>query len=398
MRNQVLVQVPSGFEASTEQQELRTMVRRFIAAKSPESQVRADLESGAGFDLGLWRQLAQLGLCGLGVPERFGGSGGTYGDLFVVLEEMGQALFCSPFFSTVVLAAATLARAEDAELCEQVLPGIAAGEFTATLALAEEDGDWRRSRFDTLATSRDGRWFLSGAKWFVVDGATADSVLVAAQTDADEVGLFWIDHAATASGLRRSELTTLDGTRRLGRLTFDNTPAVRVHCSTGAGEVLAWVREFATIAQAAEQVGAAEACLRSAVDYAKVRHQFGRPIGAFQAIKHKCADMLIAVESARAVAQCAYPVAAESPADPDSRIGLAAGLAGAVCSDALNKVAADHIQTLGGIGFTWEHPAHLYYRRAKAAEYLFNSPRAHRQRSARYLGLTNQPATDLAGR
>jgi alkylation response protein AidB-like acyl-CoA dehydrogenase len=395
--NPVLVQVPAGFEASEEQQELRAMVRRFLAAKSPEDQVREDIASETGYNADLWRQMAQLGVAGLPIPERFGGSGGSSQDLFVVLEEMGRTLFCSPFFSSVVLAVGTLLRAGDEELCRQVLPGIAEGELTATLALTEADGDWRVPTFGTQASPAGDGWVISGVKSYVIDGMTADGILVAAQTPGDGVGLFWVEDASTVAGLHRTPLTTLDGTRRIADLSFHATPARLVRCSTSAAEVLAWMREFAGIAQAAEQVGAASACLDSAVSYAKMRYQFGRPIGAFQAIKHKCADMLIAVESARALAQCAYSVADQEATEPESQIALAAGLAGAACGEALNKVAADHIQILGGIGFTWEHPAHLYYRRAKAAEYLFGTPHHHRERAAQRLRLTPELAGLLAG-
>ncbi|SNQ45260.1 Acyl-CoA dehydrogenase [Frankia canadensis] len=368
-------------ELSEDQEELQRTVRRFLREKSPEGKVRADMASDLGFDRDLWRLMAQqLGLQGLTIPERFGGSGAGFVESFIVLEEMGRSLFCSPYFSTVALAASTVMRAGDERVAARLLPAIASGAATATVAVAGPDGVW-----DLPAPSIEARlvgegWVLSGTEPFVLDGATADHILVRGSTS-DGTRLFEV--AGDAVGLTKTPLITLDQTRRIAGLDFDSVAAHVIESRDSAQEVLRWVMDRAIVAQAAEQVGAASACLESTVDYAKERHQFGRPIGSFQAIKHKCAEMLIALESARSTAHYACLLLATE----DDQSGLAASLAKACCSDAFLKIAAEHIQVHGGIGFTWEHSAHLYFKRAKSAQQLFGAPGFHRDRVAELIGI-----------
>jgi alkylation response protein AidB-like acyl-CoA dehydrogenase len=357
-----------------EHEELRAAVRRFLTEKSPSDAVRHWMASADGFDPALWRQaVGQLGLSGVAVPAEHGGAGGGPAELAVVLEETGRALLPSPFFATVALAGQALVASGDDAAQARWLPGIAAGSLTATFAVTEESGSWQPEDVTTTATGGT----VSGTKMFVVDGDSAALLLVVARTEAG-LGLFAVDGAAP--GVTRTRLDTLDLTRRLGRIDFDAAPAVPVGPAGDA--VVRHTLDLAVVALAAEQVGGAQACLDAAVEYAKVRVQFGRPIGAFQAIKHKCADMLLRVEAARSAARHAAAVAAAEPAE----LPMAAALAAAYCADAYTYVAKENLQIHGGIGYTWEHDAHLHLRRAKSSEQLFGSPAAHRARVAELAG------------
>jgi alkylation response protein AidB-like acyl-CoA dehydrogenase len=365
-----------------EQEELRTSVRRFLADKSPSEAVRHWAESDEGYDPAVWRQMAeQLGLQGLALPEEYGGAGGGPVELGIVLEEMGRALLPSPFFATVALAGQALVASGDETARARWLPGIAAGALTATVAVAEETGSWRiEDVATTAARTADGSWTVSGTKMFVVDGDRADLLLVVARTEAGP-GLFAVDGAS--SGVTRTRLDALDPTRRLGRIDLARAPAVRVGPDGDATAFLRTALDLALVALAAEQVGGAQACLDAAVEYAKVRVQFGRPIGSFQAVKHKCADLLVEVEAARSAARHASAVAAEGSAESP----VAAALAGAYCAQACTHAAKENLQIHGGIGYTWEHDAHLYLKRAKSSEELFGAPAAHRARLADLIGI-----------
>ena len=230
------------------------------------------------------------------------------------------------------------------------------------------------------AAPSDAGFTLTGVKTFVLDGCVADIILVAARTDAG-LGIFRVE--GEAAGLTRTALPVLDQTRKLARLAFENTPATLLGRDGGADDALARTLDLAAAAIAAEQLGGAEKCLEMAVEYAKTRIQFGRPIGSFQAIKHKCADMLVETELARSAAYHAGFTAAERPED----LHWAASLAKAHCSEAFMNAAAENIQIHGGIGFTWEHPAHIYFKRAKSSELFLGDPVYHRHRLARHLEL-----------
>ena len=370
-----------NFAFSEEQEELRRSVRRFLDDKSPESEVRRLMETPEGYDPAVWRQMGeQLGLQGLAVPEEYGGSGYTYVELVVVFEEMGRALLPAPYFSTVALAANALLSSGDDGAKKEYLPGIASGETIATLAFTEESGRWDEQGITMPATKSGDGYSLSGTKMFVLDGHTADLVLVAARTDAG-VSLFAVD--AAASGLTRTPLNTMDQTRKQARLEFSDTPAKLVGTEGQGWATLSKTLDLAAVALAAEQVGGAQRCLDMSVEYAKVRVQFGRPIGSFQAIKHKCADMLLEVESAKSAAYYAGWAAAED----NDELPVVASLAKAYCSDAYFHAAAENIQIHGGIGFTWEHPAHLYFKRAKSSELLLGDPTYHRELLAQRIGI-----------
>ena len=370
-----------NFAFSEEQEELRNIVRQFLDAKSPEVAVREQMDTERGYDPDVWSQMAeQLGLQSLTIPEEFGGQGFGYVELIVVLEEMGKALLCAPYFSSVVLAANTLLLSGDDSAKKEYLPGIASGETIATLAFTEPNGKWDASGIELTATADGDGYKLNGSKSFVLDGHTANLILVAGRTD-NGVSIFAVD--AEAAGLTRTALSTMDQTRKQAKLDFADTPAKLVGEDGAGAEVLSSVLDLAAVALAAEQVGGAQKCLDMAVEYAKVRVQFGRPIGSFQAIKHKCADMLLEVESAKSAAYYAGWCASEM----NDELPSVASLAKAYCSEAYFHASAENIQIHGGIGFTWEHPAHLYFKRAKSSELLFGDPTYHRELLAQRIGI-----------
>jgi alkylation response protein AidB-like acyl-CoA dehydrogenase len=370
-----------NFAFTDEQEELRKTVRAFLDNKSPESAVRELMETEDGYDEAVWKQAAeQLGLQGLSIPEEYGGSGYGFIELGIVLEEMGRALFTAPFFSTVVLAGTTLLHAGDDAAKKDYLPGIASGETIATVAFTEPSGKWDEAGITMEATADGDSWKLNGTKSFVIDGHLANLVIVAARTGKG-VSLFAVD--GDASGLTRTSLSTMDQTRKQAKLEFADTPA-RLIGTEGAGwDVLGKVLDLVVVGLAAEQVGGAQKVLDMAVEYAKVRVQFGRPIGSFQAIKHKCADMLLEVESAKSAAYYGMWCASEL----NDELPSVASLAKAYCSEAYFHAAAENIQIHGGIGFTWEHPAHLYFKRAKSSELLFGDPTYHRELLAQRIGI-----------
>ena len=375
---------------SAEQAELRATLRRLFGGPSA-CLARAEPGGDGYYDATLWDVLAgEIGLCGLALPEAYGGSGYSRADRAAALHEMGRCLLPSPFLASTVLAAETLLATGDEDVLADVLPGLAAGTTLATVAYQETPG----GDGGPVRAARDGSgWVLTGSRSFVLDGVQADLILVPAETGAG-AALFAVDapaagapsaDAPSAERLGRRPMRTLDPSRPQARLDFAATPG-QVVGRPGAGQHA--VRKglaHATIALAAEQVGGAERCLEAAVEYAGMRRQFGRPIGSFQAIKHKCADLLIQVESARSAARYAASVSSMAPADEG--LFAAAALAGAYCSTVYFTVAAENVQIHGGIGFTWEHHAHLYFRRAKASEVMFGTPAEHRAHLARHLGL-----------
>jgi alkylation response protein AidB-like acyl-CoA dehydrogenase len=369
------------FVFSEEQHALRDAVHRFLRQHSSEQDVRRLMETANGYDSAVWKQMAgQLGLQSLTIPEKFGGAGFTYTDLMIVFEEMGAALTCAPFFSTVALAANVLLYSEDTAAQEELLPAIASGDTIATLAYVEGEGSWSPSDIAMPASFRDGQWTLRGTKSFVLDGMAASLILVVARSG-EGLELFAVD--AGAAGLNRTPLTTLDRTRKQARLEFADTPARRIGTPGSAERGLAKTLDLAAVLLAAEQVGAAQRCLDLSVEYAKTRFQFGRAIGSFQAIKHRCADLRMQIEAARSITYYAGWAAAEG----SSELPMVASMAKAYCSDTFMAAAAEMIQIHGGIGCTWEHPAHLYFRRAKSAELIFGDPAYHREQLAQRLAV-----------
>jgi len=368
------------FSFSEEHEELRATVRAFLQETSDEQAVRQHMASEPGYDSELWQQLAeQLGLAGLIIPEEHGGAGFGYVELLVVMEEMGRALLCAPFLGTSVLATNALLACADELTQKELLADIAAGRKLVSLAHAEANGRWDLAGVELRTQAAGDGFELSGSKRWVLDGHGADVLLVVARSDAG-LELFRVD--AGAKGLDRSLVPSLDLTRKLAHIELAATPARRVS-SGDQTAALERVLALTCAALAAEQVGGAQMCLEMATEYAKTRLQFGRPIGSYQAIKHKCADMLVAVEFAKSAAYAACFAAANDEQDFQEL----AALAKSTCSEAYFHAAADNIQIHGGMGFTWEHPAHLYFKRAKASDLLFGDAAHHREVLAGLIGI-----------
>jgi alkylation response protein AidB-like acyl-CoA dehydrogenase len=363
---------------------LRAVVRAFLDKRCGIDEVRAQADSERGYDASVWTQAAQeLGLHGLVVPEEYGGSGATHVELGVVFEELGAALYGGPFLSSVGFAATALLQLDAPEARERYLPGIVSGETVATLVWAGADP----SVGGLSAVSGPRGWTISGSAATVLDGAGADLLLVAAGTPAG-VSLFAVPTGAP--GLTRTPLTTLDSTRRLASVDFADTPGELLGTEGGARNALRRTADLGALYLACEQLGGAARVLAGAVEYAGTRVQFGRAIGSFQAIKHRCADLLVEVESARSVVYHGLWTAVHDPAG----LPVAASLARAVASDAYRRVATENIQIHGGIGFTWEHSAHLYLKRAKSSQLLLGTPSKHRSRLA---GLVLTRSAPFAG-
>ena len=378
-----------NFAFSEEQEELRRSVRRFLEGKSPIPEVRRLMETTDGYDEAVWAQMGkELGLQSLHIPEAYGGQGYSFVELVVVLEEMGRALLCAPYYASVCLAANAIGNAGTEEEKQALLPGIASGDTIATMAFTEPNGRWDASGITMEAVPASdgaGGYTLSGTKMFVLDGHSAGLVVVAARRPGTEgtdgISFFTVDGGA--EGLTRTPLPTMDQTRKQAKLEFAGVPA-KLMGEEGAGwPALSKTLDQAAVCLCAEMVGGAQRVLDMSVEYAKVRIQFGRPIGSFQAIKHKCADMLLEVESAKSAAYYAGWAAAED----NDELPVVASLAKAYCSDAYFHAAAENIQIHGGIGFTWEHDAHLYFKRAKSSEILLGDATYHRELLAQRIGI-----------
>jgi alkylation response protein AidB-like acyl-CoA dehydrogenase len=369
-----------GLVFSPEQQAFRETFRAFLDEKSAEREVRRVMATPEGFDATVWSQLtSQLEVTGLAVPEEYGGSGYGFRELAIALEEAGRSLLCAPLLSSVVASSALLL-SDDDEAKKELVPGIASGTTFATLALTNPPSQWREQGATVSAVGSGSSWALSGVAPFVLDGHVASVVLVPARSERG-LSLFAVDGGAV--GVRTTALPTLDETRKLARLDFDHASARLIGEEGGASGLVADVLRVASVALANEQAGVAAAAMEMAVQYAKDRIQFGRPIGSFQAIKHKCADLYVAVEGARSAAY----VGAEAVAAMTDDLAEIAPLAASYCSEACVLVGHENIQIHGGIGFTWEHPAHLYYKRAKSSEFLFGDVQYHRERLAAEIGL-----------
>jgi len=361
---------------------LRDSVRAFVADKVPSSRVRELMATETGFDEALWLETAQLGWPAMHIPEEYGGAGFTHTELAIVLEETGAALLPSPLFSSIVLGANLVLLAGSQEQKKALLPEVAAGERRLAVAVVDEGGNWDAETVATTASAAAGGFRLDGVKSFVVDGHSADTLIVVARSDEGSLDLFAVE--ATATGVARTRLETLDMTRKQARVAFDDVFVPESGRLGGAGgDVLDRFYDVAAVGLAVECVGAAQRCLDMSVDYAKSRKQFGRAIGSFQAVKHMCADMLVAVESARSAAYHAAWAASASAVE----LPAAAAIAKAHCVDAFFGVAAATIQVHGGIGFTWEHDAHLYFKRAKASQLMFGEAGAWRALLAERIGL-----------
>jgi len=374
------------FAFPEDQDMLRQSARDFLAKECSPAVVRRLIEDGDGYDENLWKKIAGLGWTALGIPEQYGGIGGFL-DLTVVLEEAGRNLLPGPFFSTMGLAVPALIEAGTEAQKKEALGAIVSGEATATLALTEPSGRWDAAGVTLAARPAGEGWRLDGIKLFVPDAATAGYTVVAARTrEGDEEGVTLFLLKGHPKGMTVTPLKTLDMTRRWYEVRFEGVEVGReaLMGSEGQGwQALKRALEWGAAALCAEMVGGAQHVLEASVEYAKTRQQFGKPIGIYQAVSHKLADMLLETESARsATYYAAWAVDADAP-----ERSLAASIAKAYTSDAFRHAAGGGIQVHGGIGFTWEHEMHLYFKRAKAAEVTLGDATYHRELVAQALDL-----------
>jgi alkylation response protein AidB-like acyl-CoA dehydrogenase len=369
------------FAFTDEQEQFREAIRRFLQEKSPSTEVRRLMDTTEGYDPEIWRQLSeQLALPGVHIPEQYGGAGFGMVELCIVTEEMGRALLCAPYFSTAVLATNAILNAGTEAQQSSLLPDLASGARLAALAVTEPSGQWEPQSIELVATSSAEGYTLDGAKSYVVDGHVADLLVVAGRVagtagrdDHNDLALFTV--SADTAGVTRSLLPSMDPTRKLARIDFDGVQAQRLGNGEDSATALDRTLDQAAIALANEMVGGAQALFDSAVEYAKLRVQFGRTIGSFQAIKHKCADLLLELELAKSAAY----YAAQAAATDDPEWPALACLAKASASEAYLHIAAETIQIHGGIGFTWENDTHLWFKRAKSSEVFLGQPDYHRE-------------------
>lgn len=367
------------FSFTPEQEEFRASLRRALEARSPTKEVRRLMATEQGFERDGWKRLNQeLGLTALGIPEAYGGQGFGISELAIVAEEMGRALVCAPFFSTAVLAANAILNAGSEEQKKTLLPAIASGEVTATLAFSELSGCTDAAGIAMAARPSGAAWRLEGAKSFVLDGHTADLILVLARRPGSqgEDGLSFFTVAGDTSGLTRRRLQTMDETRKLARLDFGSVEARLLGEEGKAAGPFARTLQQVLVCLANEMVGGADRLREDALAYVKMRMQFGRSIASFQATKHKAADMLVDVELAKSAAY--YAAAALDEGDED--MAALASLAKAQASDAYLQTAIHAVQMHGGIGFTWDNDTHLWFKRAKSSEILFGDANEHREK------------------
>jgi alkylation response protein AidB-like acyl-CoA dehydrogenase len=344
---------------------LRDVLRDLLARHSGSAAVRAAAASPRGYDHGLWVRLCgEVGVAGLAVPEKYGGAGAGLAETQIALEELGRVLAPTPMLGSAVIAAQALLLAGDDDACERLLPGIAAGERIATLAWTGRAGGWSTDEVAYLATETG---VLDGEAHYVLDGDHADTLLAVAHSP-DGIRLYELD--ASDPGIDRRVTPAMDITRRLARIALRGAHGRRL----GDRFPLDRLRDIACVALSAEQVGAAARALELTVAYTKSRVQFGQAIGGFQALQHRLADLHVLVESARSASYAAAEETSE----------VLAAVAKVYCSETLHKVAAEMIQLHGGIGITWEHDAHLYFKRAHGAAHLFGAPQIHLDR----LGVT----------
>ncbi|KQY06927.1 acyl-CoA dehydrogenase [Mycobacterium sp. Root135] len=366
--------------SQTELDELRSAIRKFLQTRLPEAALPG-IADGKPLENDLWSDLnTSLGLHSLAIPERFGGDGADLVVMSVVFEELGRAVAPVPYFSSFVAIHALLLSGDE-EHSQRLLTRVAAGEGRPTIAIAERDGSWDAATISTRATSADdGTWTLTGKKTWVLDASGADVILVLARTTA---GPTLFNVRPDASGTAVEPMRVIDETRPLFTLELQDTPAELVGREGGGGHLLARLLDVTVLALCAEQVGIAQRCLDISVEYAKTRTQFGRPIGSFQAVKHLCAEMLAHVEMARAATEDAIHEA-ESGQDTAA---VAAAAAHVTCSAAAMFAAKEMIQVLGGIGFTWDHPAHVYFRRAASSQLLLGGPAVSHERLLERMGI-----------
>jgi alkylation response protein AidB-like acyl-CoA dehydrogenase len=377
-----------NFGFNEEQELLRNTARKFFENECPSDTVRRLMETPEGINAELWKKLAEQGWLGLIYPEQYDGMGLGLVDLVVLMEEMGRAVAPGPYFSTVLLGGLAVLEAGSDAQKKEWLPRIAAGDRRVALAWMEPSAQLGPAGVTLTAAAKAGKYTLSGTKLFVHDAHTADALVVAARTGpgagADGISLFLLPKGA--KGLEVTLLPTMDQTRKLCEVACADVTvgADALLGAAGAGWApLARVLDHATVALCAEMCGGAQKVLDMTVEYAKIRQAFGRPIGSYQGVKHRAADMLVDVENSKSITYyAAWALDEGSPEAP-----LAVSMAKAYVSDAFRRVAAAGIQLHGGIGFTWEHDLHLYFKRAKGSEFTFGDATYHRERVAQLVNL-----------
>jgi alkylation response protein AidB-like acyl-CoA dehydrogenase len=372
------------FGFSEEQEMLRDAAKRFLADNCSTKFVRQVMADATAHDAGFWQKLVGQGWPGLLIPEQYGGANGTFLDMTVIIEEMGKALLPGPFFAAALLGAPTFIEGASDALKKEFLPKMAEGKFIATVAVAEAAGRFDPGGIEIQASKKGSEYTLTGEKFFVPDAHVADAIVVAARTGggSGEDGITLLCVPAKEKGVTVTQLKTVDMTRRMCHVKFDHVRADVVIGKEGGGwTTLRRVLEIATAGLSAEMVGTAQKALDIAVDYAKTRVQFGKPIGSFQAVKHKCVDMMVSVENSRSLTYYACWTVDERVAEAATAVPMAKAYA----SDMAKNVTSEAIQVHGGIGFTWEHDMHLYHRRALAGEANLGNAPIHREVVAKSL-------------
>jgi alkylation response protein AidB-like acyl-CoA dehydrogenase len=363
-----------------ERDELRSAVRSLLERESSSERVRAAVTEAPGFSRALWDQMVELGWTSMHVQDQHGGGGAGYAELGVVLHELGRAIAPSPFLASAVMASGALTLADNDQLAHEILATLAAGESLGSVALASADGSYEVSRLTVEWEPAGTMLRLQGGSGFVLDADIADVLIVAGRGTEGAPGLIAVD--TKANGVRVERTATVDVTRRLFNVSFDDVvvPDQQLLCEPGAraDDLLQRILAVGVIAAACDATGAAGAVLERATAYAKEREQFGKPIGSFQAVKHHCADMAIAVEASRAATRAACEALDGDQAEGPTAAAVTSSYVGPACSN----VCAIGLRVHGGIGFTWEHDSHLYLKRAKLDEVLFGSPSWHRRRLA----------------
>jgi alkylation response protein AidB-like acyl-CoA dehydrogenase len=378
-----------NFGFTEDQEALREATRKFLDDECPTTFVRKMMADDTAHATELWKKIAELGWLGIIVPEEFGGVGGSFLDLVVILEEAGKSLLPGPFFATALLGTPAILGGGSTEQKSTLLPKIAEGNLIVTLALAEKSGRYDAAGVTLAASAKGNDFVLSGEKFFVPDAHVADHIIVAARTASggnpeDGVTLFLVD--AKAPGVTITQLKTVDMTRRQCHVALQDVAVARAQVLGEVGKgwpILRRVLDQAIAGLCAEAVGTGQKALDMAVSYAKERVQFGKPIGSFQAVKHKCVDMMVLVENARSLTYYAAWTVDENVPEASQAVPMAK----AYCSDMGKTVASEAIQVHGGIGFTWEHDMHLFYRRGLASEAAFGSAPVHREVVAQSLNL-----------
>jgi len=373
-------------DLTAEHDEIRSVARRFLEKEYPSARLRALAGSAAGWEPADWEQIAELGWPAISLPETYGGVGYGMAERCLLLEEMGRVLLPGPFLASAVLAADLVALTATEAQRATLLPAIGDGSLLATVVAAGDLYAGADATGAITATNGDGGWSLSGRGGLVLDAGIAEVLIVVARL-AGGVGVFAVGSGTDGVGIRPVDL--VDRTRRVAAVEFSGAGAVRLDAAAGTAAGVAAALQRGTVSLAAEMVGGAQRCLDLTLDYLKARHQFGRPIGSFQALKHRCADLAVAVDAAREAVHLAVDVidcrtrADRAPVDA----ALVAAAAKVAAADAFLLAANEMIQLHGGIGFTWEHDAHLYYKRALCSAQLLGTPVAHRARLAEALGV-----------